>query len=568
MDYFICKNPKEWDIDAVYDLYKTLNPNDTHEQLLFSIYKALQLLKSLNSPVGAAASNLFRRWNKNKNDLGNKSTSASLQVSSSECSAGHQTTQIIKDNNGEIIQKNDVKNVPQSNDQNDEITDENNTEDDALKNDEATLDFAKWINQFSRMTWTEQLEHLYEEHLGFNEIDETLFNQSSTTIEVLCLASLRQCKTLDDFNALKTRLFMQQHVPPNIEFIRSALHQVSLFWNNTTNILNNLEDWWRIVLYGSVFDHAFASIKQYNVIRSEAESLAYKEHYILSNDVIPIDEKKKSDKVDMIVRTTDNTFDVFSAKDKPLLATHKAVCETIEKNKDRRVITLDIIQKKLPFPELISEFTNYTALWHGNHLMIQATKKINNCYYHYEAAKTYIPLSPNNFDTIAGMLLIVLSLKRHIIYNYNLIDVLANEQTMISLDEGYRSPIPLDDQDDSIEYDEKFIEKLQVELEIESEKESTINIKRYRDAVEKVPLGDNEEDIIMATDILKIYSSTQGLTDNNQGESEQIYEPSYDMLENEKSVVLRFDIPGLQRKEIHVQYRALVRRKAALLVTQ
>ncbi|KAI7860595.1 hypothetical protein BDC45DRAFT_106050 [Circinella umbellata] len=140
---------------------------------------------------------------------------------------------------------------------------------------------------------------------------------------------------------------MQQHVSPNIEFIRNALHQVSLFWNNTTNILNNLEDWWRIVLYGSVFDHAFASIKQYNVIRSEAEPLAYKEHYILSNDVIPIDEKKKSDKVDMIVRTTDNTFDVFSAEDKPLLATHKAVCETIEKNKDRRVITLDIIQKKI-----------------------------------------------------------------------------------------------------------------------------------------------------------------------------------------------------------------------------
>lgn len=131
----------------------------------------------------------------------------------------------------------------------------------------------------------------------------------------------------------------------------------------------------------------------------------------MSNDVIPIDEKKKSDKVDMIVRTTDNTFDVFSAEDKPLLATHKAVCETIEKNKDRRVITLDIIQKKLPFPELISEFTNYTALWHGNHVMIQATKKINNHYYHYEAAKTYIPLSPNNFDTIARMLLIILSLK-------------------------------------------------------------------------------------------------------------------------------------------------------------
>lgn len=66
MDYFICKDPEEWDIDAVYDLYKTLNPNNTHEQLIFSIYKALDVLKSLNSPVGAAASNLFRKWSKIK----------------------------------------------------------------------------------------------------------------------------------------------------------------------------------------------------------------------------------------------------------------------------------------------------------------------------------------------------------------------------------------------------------------------------------------------------------------------------------------------------------------------
>ncbi|KAG2217313.1 hypothetical protein INT45_013009 [Circinella minor] len=70
--------------------------------------------------------------------------------------------------------------------------------------------------------------------------------------------------------------------------------------------------------------------------------------------------------------------------------------------------------------------------------------------------------------------------------------------------------------------DEKFIEKLQVELEIESEKECAINIERYWDAVEKVPLGDNEEDIIMTTEILETYISTQCLIDNNQAELEHI----------------------------------------------
>ena len=40
-----------------------------------------------------------------------------------------------------------------------------------------------------------------------------------------------------------------------------------------------------------------------------------------------------------------------------------------------------------------------------------STRKINDRFYHYEAASAYVPLTLNNFEGIAGLFLIVLSLK-------------------------------------------------------------------------------------------------------------------------------------------------------------
>ena len=57
----------------------------------------------------------------------------------------------------------------------------------------------------------------------------------------------------------------------------------------------------------------------------------------MSNDTIPIDTKKRSDKVDMIVTTANNAFGVFSVEHKPWLVTDKVACETIKMDKDRRV---------------------------------------------------------------------------------------------------------------------------------------------------------------------------------------------------------------------------------------
>ena len=47
-----------------------------------------------------------------------------------------------------------------------------------------------------------------------------------TKEEDLCLVRIRQCKALNDFNALKVAPFMEQEVSPNIGYIRSAIHQM------------------------------------------------------------------------------------------------------------------------------------------------------------------------------------------------------------------------------------------------------------------------------------------------------------------------------------------------------
>ncbi|KAI7849318.1 hypothetical protein BDC45DRAFT_278391 [Circinella umbellata] len=280
------------------------------------------------------------------------------------------------------------------------------------------------------MSQAERLEHLYRSHGSDNHLDlmtakwskrkhdiikEYLkalkFEYAVTNEEAGCLAKLRCCKNREDLVSLKTDLFKHREVSAGIEFIRTAIHHIILFWKNNKNVLNNLEDWWRIFLYGPVFDSAFSSAQEYNIIRSESESQAYKAYCILFKDVLPPGEKQKMDKVDMIVRTADHQFDIFSAEDKPLSATRKSVQDMIAKNQARRVITLDVIEKQLPRPELISYFENFTAIWHGNLMRLHCTRKINGRFYHYEAASTHVPLSPENYEGIARLLLIVLSLK-------------------------------------------------------------------------------------------------------------------------------------------------------------
>ncbi|KAI9488182.1 hypothetical protein BDB00DRAFT_792086 [Zychaea mexicana] len=206
-------------------------------------------------------------------------------------------------------------------------------------------------------------------------------------------------------------MFELDNVSDGVEYIRTALHHAILLWTNERNYMSNLESWWRSFVYGPLFDTAFMFLGDYNIIRSESESTAYKEYSMLYKDIIPGMVKHKVEKVDLAVRTIDNRMDILTGEDKPLLASKKAVAETFLKNQERRVVTLDVIERKLPKPKLIQHFEVFTALWHGNKMTIHCTRKIDKHYFHYEAAQASFPLTASNFHEFTRLLLLVLSLK-------------------------------------------------------------------------------------------------------------------------------------------------------------
>lgn len=51
-------------------------------------------------------------------------------------------------------------------------------------------------------------------------------------------------------------------------------------------------------------------------------------------------------------------------------ATTKTIDDTVEKNKDRRVTTLQVIEQKLPHRWWIDHFEALTALWNSEKLVI------------------------------------------------------------------------------------------------------------------------------------------------------------------------------------------------------
>lgn len=57
--------------------------------------------------------------------------------------------------------------------------------------------------------------------------------------------------------------------------------------------------------------------------------------------------EQKIHEVDMVVRKGDCQVDIFTAEDNPFSASSKVVFETIKKNQDRRVVTLEVIKKKI-----------------------------------------------------------------------------------------------------------------------------------------------------------------------------------------------------------------------------
>ncbi|KAI8143140.1 hypothetical protein BJV82DRAFT_102283 [Fennellomyces sp. T-0311] len=90
-------------------------------------------------------------------------------------------------------------------------------------------------------------------------------------------------------------------------------------------------------------------------------------------------------------------------------------------------------------------------------------------------------------------------------YNHKRVATLINEQSLMGLDEESRSPIPFQQQDDSIEYDEAYIAQLKAELSGAEERKRKDQLQRYLDAIKNVTLGDEDEGIITTNSLSEIF---------------------------------------------------------------
>ncbi|KAI8138537.1 hypothetical protein BJV82DRAFT_582893 [Fennellomyces sp. T-0311] len=133
-------------------------------------------------------------------------------------------------------------------------------------------------------------------------------------------------------------------------------------------------------------------------------------------------------------------------QDKPPQASKNVVQETLEKNRRLRVMSLNALCKKLVYPTLIEEFTPLTALWHGNMLNHQ----------------------------------ILVTIQRY------LMD--------INMNDGSRSPMHLNEQDDSIELQQSDAVAAFDELK----KEEDEHVKYYKGAISSLEFSDDGSIILTA----------------------------------------------------------------------
>ncbi|KAJ8660472.1 hypothetical protein O0I10_003930 [Lichtheimia ornata] len=123
-------------------------------------------------------------------------------------------------------------------------------------------------------------------------------------------------------------------IQQNYEAMTATQRAVLLWKQQPQSYTSSLESWWRIFVYGPMFDTAFMLEDNCTVVRSESESQTYKDG-IVSKDTIPMN------------------------------ASTKSIDEAVCKNKSRRVATIKAIEYRLPQRRLINHFEALTALWHG-----------------------------------------------------------------------------------------------------------------------------------------------------------------------------------------------------------
>ncbi|KAI8147716.1 hypothetical protein BJV82DRAFT_574914 [Fennellomyces sp. T-0311] len=260
------------------------------------------------------------------------------------------------------------------------------------------------------------------------------FDFKTTPAQADVLTRIYRCTSMEELESIRAELFAMQDSNGGIDYLRSAINQVIRLWRSNKLLLHQNEDWWRVNVYSQLFDSVYLDTAEYNCRRSELLPQVMRELNLVNKEIV----KHKSD---LIVSGVSNGDDVLIGEDKTTMTSAKAMKEALEKNTIVRVQTLDAIQKKLPDPTLINYFDAISVLWVGNELLITTTKRINGIDIHFESGRASFSLTSGNFEELARMLMMIISLKDYTLRSSLLLQKLRRKIFRLSLANGGRSPI-------------------------------------------------------------------------------------------------------------------------------
>ena len=103
---------------------------------------------------------------------------------------------------------------------------------------------------------------------------------------------------------------------------------------------------------------------------------------------------------------------------------------------------------------------------------------------------------------------------------------LANQGSINAIEDGDRSPIHIQQQDDSQEYEKDDIERLKQQIDDELAKKRQENRERFEKGIKTVTLADDDE-IIMEANLSKVFQNVE-----QQQAEQEIYEPTSDVYED------------------------------------
>ncbi|OAD07295.1 hypothetical protein MUCCIDRAFT_107899 [Mucor lusitanicus CBS 277.49] len=176
--------------------------------------------------------------------------------------------------------------------------------------------------------------------------------------------------------------------------------------NNTQWENGHNEDWYyRVNLYGDLFDSLFNCTNSYKTKRSECHN---SQTIKSMREAGSLDEEERYVKLNFIYKTFRGVEDVFFREDKPRMKPSK---NDMEKANALRRNTLIYWSKLLVYLECSKHFVALSCHFSRSKLRVTATKLIDKSFIVVWLKEASIPNSTNNTAALADFMATVINLK-------------------------------------------------------------------------------------------------------------------------------------------------------------